>query len=107
MKITVITLYRDEVCETYVGAVQGTVTQEQADQLAKEYKLKMGDLPDLLGFQEIEVGTDLPAEPLSYSPAHLQFAYPNGRTYFGKDEDADEHELVFFGEGDHRLDEDT
>jgi hypothetical protein len=37
MRITVVTIYRDQSCEHYLGAVQGSLGEEQKQALAAAY----------------------------------------------------------------------
>ena len=44
MTITIVTLYRANSCEHFVGAVKGTVSPKQRKSLAKGYSLEGADL---------------------------------------------------------------
>lgn len=58
MKITLVTLYRDGVCEHFVAAVKGTLLPNQRLILAEKVGLKSDDMPDALFFNEMTVLED-------------------------------------------------
>jgi hypothetical protein len=74
MKITIVTLYRAGMCEHYVGAVEGELTDEQRTELANNYEAvydlhgkNLGaafdaadddDELDQISFREVELQSD-------------------------------------------------
>jgi len=71
MKVTIVTLYRGVSCNTYVGAVSGSLSERQRRDFAKSLQLATDDLDgeddvvDQLGFTEVEISNNLPEISLS------------------------------------------
>lgn len=56
MKVTIVTLYRGKTAETYVGAVEGCVSEQARKNLALAFDIdRDDDEPDDIGFQEVEL----------------------------------------------------
>ena len=85
MKITVITLYRGGMVETYVAAVAGEITEEQEKKIALSLELMSedGEVLDELGFETVEL-----CENVDQLKDFVN-AYPDGRTHNGEWEDDD------------------
>jgi len=64
MQVTVITIYRGQTAESYVGVVPGTLTEEQKTKLHDDFSVRDGDTdedPDNIFFRTLEM---TPAEDL-------------------------------------------
>lgn len=57
MKLTIATLYRGDLCETYVAALEGDTTEEDEALIAESMRLRMedGDALDWIGFCGVEL----------------------------------------------------
>jgi hypothetical protein len=63
MKITIVTLYRAGMCEHYVGAVEGELTDKQRRKLAKGFKAGYACVDadeDQIFFREVELQSKPP-----------------------------------------------
>jgi hypothetical protein len=86
MKVTIITLYRGEECETYTGAVEGHLTDEQCKEVADKLELvtEDGEALDQVGFVFVEISKEI--------PKNLTNAMPDMYTFDGCEEDDSEDE---------------
>jgi hypothetical protein len=57
MKVTIVTVYRGETAETYVGAVLGSVSAEEREAMADAFEVDE-DEEDTIGFQEVELAEE-------------------------------------------------
>jgi len=87
MKVTIITLYRGSMAGTFVAVVEGDLTKEQEQEVAKSIVLETedGEASDILGFCTMDV------VPLRNHPDLLN-AFPDGCTYDGLEDDKEEDE---------------
>ena len=59
MIITIVTLYRGDQCEHFVGAVKGLLSEEDQEKIAADYKLKGGEEGDEIYFCATTVVDDI------------------------------------------------
>jgi hypothetical protein len=66
-RVTIVTLYREGLCEHYVGAFRGTASRKEKEQIAAEFDAPLDDASrhqtgDLIGFREVTLCTGSPSE---------------------------------------------
>jgi len=61
MKVTIVTLYRGETADTYVGAIRGSVSAKDRARVSRGLKVRKSCDEDEIGFQEVELA-DEPGE---------------------------------------------